>query len=125
MKFARFFKQLFIWTLVLQVLNNSVDSPELLPAFLPENLAYNEQESIAEILFEKVFKQGNLISEHDEDESDEEGMGLKKMIDRISILKHKRLLLHLLPESTTLVLASKQAVWKMPDLKGVLQPPKR
>ncbi len=125
MKVARILKQLFIWTLVLQVLNNSVDSPELLPAYLPENLSYNEQESIAEILFEKVFKQGNLISEHDENEADEEGMGLKKIVDRISIKKQQSLIILLLPESSTLLLVEKQAAWQMPDLKGVLQPPKQ
>ena len=54
-----------------QILNCSVDMPDIQPDYIPENLSYNDMESIIEIVLEKVFKIENAIVEYDEKDIDD------------------------------------------------------
>jgi hypothetical protein len=53
------------------ILNCSVDMPDIQPDYIPENLSYNDMESIIEIVLEKVFKIENAIVEYDEKDTDD------------------------------------------------------
>ncbi|NDI99089.1 hypothetical protein GWA97_08395 [Flavobacterium sp. LaA7.5] len=56
--------------MALYILNLSVDSPDTHNYRLTDNLLINDQESILEILIEKVFKFDNAIVEYDEDDAE-------------------------------------------------------
>lgn len=51
------------------MLNISVDIQDGNPNFVAENLALNDQESIAELLIETVLDFGNVIEEYDDPDS--------------------------------------------------------
>lgn len=63
--------------MALYLLNCSVDAPDARSRWKSENLAYNEQESIVELLVEKAFGLGDVIPEFDDTDCDE-GISLKK-----------------------------------------------
>lgn len=50
----------------LYLLNVSVDTPDLYPEHIPEDLSFNDQESIIEIIVEKVLGYENAIEEYDD-----------------------------------------------------------
>lgn len=56
----------------LYLLNGSVDSPDMSPDYIPEDLSYNDQESILEIILEKVLGFDNMIAEYDERDTEQE-----------------------------------------------------
>ena len=57
----------FFWfCLMLHVLNCSVDIPDPNGQHVSENLSFNDQESIVEILVEKILGFGNVIAEYDD-----------------------------------------------------------
>ena len=62
----------------LYFLNISVDALDVNPEHLPEDLSYNDQESIVEILVEKVLGFEDAIDEYDDYDSD--GFNKKKSI---------------------------------------------
>lgn len=53
----------------LQVLNISVDSPDLYPDCIPEDLNLNDMESIVEIVLEQVLGIEDAIPEQDDDDT--------------------------------------------------------
>lgn len=62
----------FIWGfLALHVLNISVDVADPNPNSVRENLSINDQESIVELIVEKVFGFKNAIIEYDDVDSDQ------------------------------------------------------
>lgn len=58
--------RLVIGILLLQLLNISVDAPDPFPEDVPEDLSYNEQESLVEIILEEVLDIENAIPEYDD-----------------------------------------------------------
>lgn len=66
----------------LYFLNISVDSPDPLPNKVPEDLSFNDQESIVELIVEKVLGFEDLISEVDDPDPEDHNstMGFKMPI---------------------------------------------
>lgn len=61
-----------LWGLLgLFLLNISVDSTDLVPKHVSEDLSINDQESIVEIIIEKILGLENFVSEYDDVDSDE------------------------------------------------------
>ena len=63
--------------LALQLLNGSVDAPDADQFGIKEDLNHNEQESVVEILVEKVFGYGDVIAEYDDGNSGDESSAKK------------------------------------------------
>lgn len=55
----------------LHILNCSVDSPDVLPDHIPENLSDNDIESVSELILEHILGFENAISEHDEPDNND------------------------------------------------------
>lgn len=55
----------------LYLLNTSVDFEDLNPEYIAEDLTINDQESILEIILEKILGYENAIHEYDDYDSDE------------------------------------------------------
>lgn len=53
--------------MALYMLNVCIDAPDVL-TYLPENLSYNDQESIIEVVLEKVLGYENAIPEYDDND---------------------------------------------------------
>lgn len=62
--------------MAIHIFNWSVDAPDAQPDYIPEDLSYNDMESVAEILLEKVFDIKDAISEHDEKDTND-GIGVE------------------------------------------------
>jgi len=61
-----------LWSLMsIYLLNISVDAVDPEANYIPEDLSYNEQESIAEIIVEKFLGYENAFKEFDDNDSDE------------------------------------------------------
>lgn len=67
--------------LALILLNISVDIPDSNPDYYVEDISYNEQESIVELVLEKLLGFENVILESEEHESDEQGKKSRTQID--------------------------------------------
>jgi len=66
--------------MAIHIFNISVDSPDPEPAYLPEDLSFNDMESIAEIILEEVLGITNAINEQDEpDENGGANFEMKKL----------------------------------------------
>lgn len=60
-----------LWgVLGLYLLNISVDAPDPNPEFIAEDLSLNDQESIVEIIVEKILGFENAIAEYDDHDTD-------------------------------------------------------
>jgi hypothetical protein len=57
--------------MAVHIFNCSVDTPDAQPDYVPEDLTYNDMESVVEIVLENVFNIKNAISEYDENDSDD------------------------------------------------------
>lgn len=65
--------------MALHILNCSVDTPDCQPENIPEDLTYNDMESVVEILLEQVLGINNAIAETDDNDTDgDNGLNLKK-----------------------------------------------
>ena len=61
----------YLWMLIaLHILNFSIDNPDMQTPGSPEDLNYNEMESIVELLFENVLGIQNAIPEFDDADND-------------------------------------------------------
>lgn len=61
----------FLWGFLgLYFFNISVDTVDANPNHLPEDLSFNDQESIIEIIVEKVLGFENAIAEHDDPDTE-------------------------------------------------------
>ena len=69
----------------LYLLNISVDTPDPNPEYIPEDLAFNDQESIVEIVVEKVLGFEDAIKEYDDHDSEDHN---KKKNVKIDLLVH-------------------------------------
>jgi len=58
--------RLFCVLMALHIFNISVDTPDAEPDFKPEDLSYNDMESVVEIILEKYLGYDDAIAEHDE-----------------------------------------------------------
>lgn len=76
-----FFHRFLCLFMALQLLNCSVDAPDVTNIWTPEDLGYNEQESVVEILLEQVADLGDVIAEYDDDDSSDETSGKKIAVD--------------------------------------------
>ena len=70
------FRQHIIFRLVclmlaFHIFNFSVDTPDAQSDYVPEDLTYNDMESVVEIVLENVFDIQNAIAEHDENDTEE------------------------------------------------------
>jgi nicotinamidase-related amidase len=62
------------WLLMaLHILNCSIDTPDAQPDSIPENLSYNDIETISELVLEQILGFENAIAEHDEHDTDDAG----------------------------------------------------
>ena len=67
--------------MAVHIFNCSVDTPDAQPDSVPEDLSYNDMESIVEIVLEKVLDIKDAVAEHDEnDTEDGNSFDLKKEI---------------------------------------------
>ena len=63
--------RLFCLVLALHFLNVSIDSPDRNPDTVPEDLSFNDIESVTELFAELVFGFTNAFEEHDEDDAED------------------------------------------------------
>jgi hypothetical protein len=72
----------YFWCLMaVHILNCSVDAPDAQPDNIPEDLTYNDIESIVEWILEDVLNIENAIPEHDEpDNEDGFSLEMKKIV---------------------------------------------
>lgn len=67
----------------LYLLNISVDSADPYPDYVPEDLSINDQESIVEIVLEKILGYDNAIEENDDNDTEDHN---KKTITKIDLI---------------------------------------
>lgn len=70
----------------LYLLNISVDTADPNPDHIPEDLSFNDQESIVEIIVEQVLGYENAIKEYDDPDSEDHN---KKDTVKIDFLVHQ------------------------------------
>jgi len=76
----------FLWGLMgLYLLNISVDTADPNPEHIAENLSINDQESIIEIVLEKVLGYENAIEEYDDNDTEDHN---KKTNVKIDLTNH-------------------------------------
>jgi hypothetical protein len=60
----------YFWVfMALHILNCSIDAPDKLPDYIPENLSFNDIESISELILEQFMGFENAVEEHEEPDS--------------------------------------------------------
>jgi len=75
-----------LWGLMgLYLLNISVDTADPNPEHIPENLSINDQESIVEIVVEKILGYENAIEEYDDHDTEDHN---KKSNVKIDLATH-------------------------------------
>lgn len=67
------FTSLFWCLTLVQLLNVAVDPPDMEAVALPEDLSYNDPESILEIVVEDMLGYEDALPEHDDNDSEREG----------------------------------------------------
>jgi len=65
--------RLFWLFMAVHIFNFSVDTPDAQPDFVPEDLTYNDMESVVEIVLENLLGIQDAIAEHDENDADDGG----------------------------------------------------
>ena len=65
----------------LHLLNISVDTADLYPEYIPEDLSINDQESIVEIVLEKVLGYEDAIKEYDDHDTEDHNKKTNVEID--------------------------------------------
>lgn len=74
-----------IWGLMgLYFLNISVDAPDPFPEHISEDLTINDQESIIEIVLEKILGYENAVPEHDDNDVEDHTQKTNFKIDVIT-----------------------------------------
>lgn len=63
----------------LYLLNISVDSPDPNPEYIPEDLSINDQESIIEVVVEKILGFEDALEEYDDHDSEDHNK--KKLVE--------------------------------------------
>ena len=67
----RLFTQIVWGILAIHFINISIDAPDFYPNHIPENLSYNEQESIVELVTETLLGYDDVFEEYDDDDSED------------------------------------------------------
>jgi len=67
------FSRIILLLLSIQTLNVCIDTRDSVSPNLPEDLEFNDQESIVEFILEKCFRIENAIQEHDENDLEDGG----------------------------------------------------
>lgn len=80
--------------MALHILNCSIDAPDKLPDYIPENLNVNDIESISELVLEQFLGLENAVEEHDEPDSTD---GLSFEIAKI-VLYYQPIFSFLIPQ---------------------------
>ncbi len=70
----------------LYLLNISVDVSDPNPQFVPEDLSINDQESIVEMIVEKVLGYENAIEEHDDHDTEDQNEKKNVKVDLLTQL---------------------------------------
>ncbi|MEQ8358632.1 MAG: hypothetical protein RH860_04030 [Cytophagales bacterium] len=83
----------FLWGIIgLYLLNISVDTADPKPEHIPEDLSFNDQESIVEIVVEKIFGFEDAIKEYDdhdaEDHNKKKNVKIDLVVHVINVLKN-------------------------------------
>lgn len=65
----------------LYLLNISVDTTDPSPEYIPEDLSFNDQESIVEIVVEKILGFENAIKEYDDQDTEDQNKKKNVKID--------------------------------------------
>jgi len=61
-----------IWLLMaVHIFNCSVDTPDAKPDYIPEDLSYNDMESVVEIILEDFLEIKDALAEHDENDTED------------------------------------------------------
>lgn len=66
---AHFITRLFCFIFGLYLLNIGVDAPDLYEESVPEDLSFNDQESLVEIFIEKILGFEDAIKEYDDNDT--------------------------------------------------------
>jgi hypothetical protein len=75
------FVRYFWFLMAVHILNCTIDAPDTQPDNIPEDLSYNDIETLVEWVLEDVLEIENAISEHDEpDNNDGFSMEMKKTV---------------------------------------------
>lgn len=98
------FGRLFCAFMALYLLNCSVDSPDTQRDGLSDNLAINDQESLLEILIEKVLGYKDAIAEYDDDDC-----------ETPSVKKNISLDYYVFPVTETLMYSLETVIQKIPQ----------
>jgi hypothetical protein len=90
----KFFKsniisRIFCILMAIHIFNLSVDTKDAAPDCIAEDLSINDQETVVEIVLEKVLGIDNAIAEHDEPDQEDGGELDFEKIDLISHHSHK------------------------------------
>jgi hypothetical protein len=73
----------FLWfVMAVHIFNCSVDNPDQFPNSVPEDLSFNEMESVLEIILEQLCGIEDAISEYDENDAEEKSTtdSFKKLV---------------------------------------------
>jgi hypothetical protein len=72
-----------LWLLMaIHIFNCSIDAPDYTPAWIPENLAYNDMETITEFLAEEILGLENFFEERDDNDSNDKSvLKVKTILD--------------------------------------------
>jgi hypothetical protein len=75
-----FFRLIWLF-MAIHIFNLSVDTRDAKPDYVPEDLSFNDLESVAEIVLEQLLNINNALAEHDESDTEDGGsIELKKEI---------------------------------------------
>ncbi len=66
------FSEVFCGLLGLYLLNISIDAVDSTPSHIAEDLSINDQESIIELVIEKILGYGDVFKEHDDPDTEDQ-----------------------------------------------------
>lgn len=75
----------FCILMAFHIFNISVDAPDADPDSQPEDLSYNDMESVVEIILEKYLGFDNAIAEHDEPDDDSDNSTTIEIVKDLSV----------------------------------------
>lgn len=116
--------RLFCYLMSLHLFNCVVDAPDLTGDFCPEELAYNDMESLIEVFAEQVLGYENYFPEYDDVDSEEQGsLKVKKHFEVLPFPK-EHLTAHIFSCPTTVCnLVSMEDHFVQKHHLGPLSPP--
>lgn len=76
--------------MALYLLNISVDPADIQPDYIPEDLSFNDQESIIEIVVEKVFGFEDAFEEYDDPDTEDHSHAKPLKIDLVMVFSEDK-----------------------------------